>query len=101
MRVLTVFGPSNRGDRCRYQLLLPLRVVVAVVTLGVAAVVVVNLCAVGAVSLAAAVGHFTTNRCILWLDNERSSQRDTPCVFVYECVCEGVWHFLALEWHLL
>lgn len=99
MRVLTVFGPSNRGDRCRYQLLLPLRVVVvAVVTLGVAAVVVVvNLCAVGAVSLAAAVGHFTTNRCILWLDNEQSSQRYTPCV----CVCEGVWHFLALEWHLL
>lgn len=93
MRVLTVFGPSNRGDRCRYQLLLlpllPLRVVVvAVVTLGVAAVfVVVNLCAVVAVSLAAAaVGHFTTNRCILWLDNERSSQRDTPCVCVCMCV---------------
>lgn len=29
------------------------------------------------------------------------AHRDILPVCVYECVCEGVWHFLALEWHLL
>lgn len=34
-----------------------------------------------------------------WTTSE--AHRDILPVCVYECVCEGVWHFLALEWHLL